>query len=487
MDGSFVIDDGLNRILGHGDLSILFLRLFNAVKEIQSDAIMRGNKDIIGVSLPSKRYFFYVSKKGNVFLIKFRTTEAMAFSVEAEPELIQLAVIEAQQAITHPELYETKHNEGYISELRPMTVATTTGWLSNDTQDPFYIQYNVDPAKYADLNISQINMSARARHRLQAMHVSTFSDLLLLKEQDLVKIPQLGSKTLSEIKFIIQRVTTSTLPLSEFRELTDCESIKQKSLELQDIICSELMQIIPVDRFDHIQMEEREAFKEQIILWARNLLTIVQRLTDREKDIASRRIVFSDTLNSIAMDYDISRERIRQICLKIIRKIHSHMKCTPDSLLIDSLDSFMRVIGAVEKSRLYGYLVYLADKNWPLLDTIIKIFVPKQEREQFESKIKTAQQLLIREEDGYTDRSENTFYPKGKENTSSKPLRAGTPWNENEDMLLLDCFGKGSTLQELSSEHERTPGAIIARLARLTNTDRDTIRAHFRDRNKNSR
>ncbi len=484
MDGSFVIDDGLNRILGHGDLSILFLRLFNAVKGIQPDAIIRGNKDIIGVSLPSKRYFFYVSKKGNAFSIKFRNTEIKGFSVEAESELIQLAVTEAQQAITHPELYETKHNDGYSSQLRPMTVTTTTEWLSNNTQDPFYIQHNVDPTKYADLKISQINMSTRARHRLQAMHVSTFSDLLFLKEQDLVKTPQLGSKTLFEINSIIQRVTTSTLPLTEIKELIDFESIKQKSLEMQALIYSELMQINPVDRFDHIQKEEREAFEKQIILWARNLLTIVPRLTDREKEIASRRIAFKDTLNSIAIDYDISRERIRQICLKTIRKIHSYIKKDPDPILIDSLDSIMREIGEVGKNKLYVFFVYLAKSNKPLLDMIIKLFIPKQDQELFESKIQIAHPLHIRETVDYIDRSENTSYPKGKKSTSSKPLRAGMPWTENEDMLLLDCFRKGFTLQELSSEHERTAGAIVARLARLTNTDRDTIRAHFSDRNK---
>ena len=47
------------------------------------------------------------------------------------------------------------------------------------------------------------------------------------------------------------------------------------------------------------------------------------------------------------------------------------------------------------------------------------------------------------------------------------PTNAGKPWTEEEQKSLIDRFGKGITINELSKEHERTPGAITSRLVKL--------------------
>jgi len=44
------------------------------------------------------------------------------------------------------------------------------------------------------------------------------------------------------------------------------------------------------------------------------------------------------------------------------------------------------------------------------------------------------------------------------------PSKTGEPWSEEEDRKLLAAFDAGRALQELAAAHERTMGAVRARL-----------------------
>jgi hypothetical protein len=44
------------------------------------------------------------------------------------------------------------------------------------------------------------------------------------------------------------------------------------------------------------------------------------------------------------------------------------------------------------------------------------------------------------------------------------PPKTGEPWSEDEDRKLLAGFDSGRALQELAASHERTMGAVRARL-----------------------
>jgi len=47
---------------------------------------------------------------------------------------------------------------------------------------------------------------------------------------------------------------------------------------------------------------------------------------------------------------------------------------------------------------------------------------------------------------------------------SQMPPKTGEPWTEDEDRRLLAAFDAGRALQELAASHERTMGAVRARL-----------------------
>ncbi|MET0533428.1 MAG: hypothetical protein ABW171_04310 [Steroidobacter sp.] len=46
------------------------------------------------------------------------------------------------------------------------------------------------------------------------------------------------------------------------------------------------------------------------------------------------------------------------------------------------------------------------------------------------------------------------------------PGNAGKPWNENEDLELLEKFDQGVSIADLARAHDRTPAGIQARLER---------------------
>ena len=47
------------------------------------------------------------------------------------------------------------------------------------------------------------------------------------------------------------------------------------------------------------------------------------------------------------------------------------------------------------------------------------------------------------------------------------PGKAGNPWSDEEDQVLVERFEGGMTFAELSKEHGRTAGAIKSRLTKL--------------------
>lgn len=61
---------------------------------------------------------------------------------------------------------------------------------------------------------------------------------------------------------------------------------------------------------------------------------------------------------------------------------------------------------------------------------------------------------------------ESTSRSRARASRVRMPAKAGKPWTEEEDRLLLDRFDAGQTLAQLAQTHERTLAGIQARLER---------------------
>jgi LmbE family N-acetylglucosaminyl deacetylase len=51
------------------------------------------------------------------------------------------------------------------------------------------------------------------------------------------------------------------------------------------------------------------------------------------------------------------------------------------------------------------------------------------------------------------------------------PANAGNPWTEEEEQRLVAGYDDGTSIKDLAAKHQRTEGAIKARLARLGKID----------------
>ncbi len=66
------------------------------------------------------------------------------------------------------------------------------------------------------------------------------------------------------------------------------------------------------------------------------------------------------------------------------------------------------------------------------------------------------------------------------------PANTGRSWSGDEDQLLISRFRTGSSLTDMATLHARTPGAITARLEKLSLIDK-TGRARLVTRNPGAR
>jgi hypothetical protein len=56
----------------------------------------------------------------------------------------------------------------------------------------------------------------------------------------------------------------------------------------------------------------------------------------------------------------------------------------------------------------------------------------------------------------------------GRESSAKpRPVKAGKPWSNEEDDLLLQDFDGGKSVRELAQRQQRSPGGIASRLVRL--------------------
>ncbi len=76
------------------------------------------------------------------------------------------------------------------------------------------------------------------------------------------------------------------------------------------------------DQEDDIIKSQELAYKREVVL------SVISCLTDREKDILAKRRIYEPalTLEEISQQYDISRERVRQIEVKAIKKLQKEIK-----------------------------------------------------------------------------------------------------------------------------------------------------------------
>ena len=420
----------ISRFLRDRDLVDLFNKLFLCMNNEDPNCIIRGRtEEIIGVSHPGDRYFFYIVPNSQGYSIKFRSCE----KTDLDSRYTELFVRKAMSEIGHNQCYRVEDQE-----IKASTVESDKKGQEQIAQEldnePFYKKYGVNPDDYKDLGISNNYFSNRAYNCLARNEVDSFDQLLRYSEKTLDEIRWLGRKTRQEIVDKISFVVSNgAYPVSDNLEKTPHPSSDTpKYLNARERIYRHIRQEENCDYPNDILVDDCISFCSQLMKWTEKLIEAIPKMDERNKKIVIQRVVRGETLEKSGADYNISRERVRQILIKANRRIKARVIRFPDSRireLMDELDSFC---SSFPPEVLRIHLNYALSKHKYLCELLFSFLVPGPEYDNTISLIHKAPLL-----------KENQL-----EKENKKPEKPSTPKIPYMDPIELDscCPKCGSPL-----------------------------------------
>lgn len=312
MEDRFILDDQLNAVLGYGELSLLFLRLYYQVRATIPDAIIRGNVGkLIGVSRPNQRFLFYALKEEVSYSIKFSSGEKLDFNTDNDALYRTLVDQQVQRMNESPEAFSigasvtaAKKDNSY------QDIPDSMRQDDSDRDDPLFMEFHANPEEYHDIEIAQLPVSNRVINHLKGMGIHTFADLLLLKRDEVRRIPQLGEKSIGEILSMIPRVINGSVELSpgdairKQNERTERELLnKQKRAA-----CGEsILQACSMQQSSEVTIIACVAFRDFVKEWIKQQADRIKN--ERDREIALRVLIEEQSLAVVGYDYNVTRER----------------------------------------------------------------------------------------------------------------------------------------------------------------------------------
>lgn len=205
-----------------------------------------------------------------------------------------------------------------------------------------------EPANFIDASIDSFDFSVRARNCLLRSGITTVAQLVLLTREDLMNIRNMGQKTVEEILGFIELIKDS----DEFKALSVNDDNNSATTEISDeIIRKKILALYNEDNFAGFSFED---FKNKIDLTEyidesrlksvigfmissvdleyvdyrcyrvyykfKDYLEQIFDENDRDHIIVLKRLN-GETLESIGREFDITRERVRQLSKKGFVKI----------------------------------------------------------------------------------------------------------------------------------------------------------------------
>lgn len=168
--------------------------------------------------------------------------------------------------------------------------------------------------------LDSFDLSRRAANCLHAAKVSTIGDLVQLRRSDVLRWPNAGLKTANEIRFLLQSV----------------------GLEL----AKDVALTAPVESLC-LSSTPKPAVLEEELYGAVRLVS-----TERNAEILVKLWGWSShaprTLDSVGKDYELTRERVRQIEAQTLRRLRKHHFEVP--LLDAAVDALRRVVPDIESA-----------------------------------------------------------------------------------------------------------------------------------------
>lgn len=311
--------------------------------------------------------------------------------------------------------------------------------FSDDQTDPDNSQETVfAETNIQNLSIKDLNLSVRSFNALTHFGVSTLSELLSLSKTDLMNIPHLGKKSVQESLEIRNNYSLSfeetdesfsqeipsyianiKLPRPDFSVRLSNALMNHNITSIKELLQFSKEELLKIPNFGRTSLKELEEYlksenvfldipylvvekeppqeksSENFDLLFRQIQNLERKLgdEDRKKDVYEARIKNKEkiTLQKLAEDYSVTRERIRQLEVKILKNL--------EKIVQDCMDSFTSVF---EK---YGSLISYRDVDeFKLLkdyDVVLKNAF--EYKEEFPFSIDLTLELLTLKDFGFED------------------------------------------------------------------------------------
>lgn len=218
--------------------------------------------------------------------------------------------------------------------------------------------------KANDIEIEHMGLSGRPRNRLIANGFTHLSDIVFKNRSDLLNIPSMGTGSVEEIidkvnKYLSANEDRIRAVLNGDQSAQwDDTAIRKKILELYQeagfggLSCDDIIEKLKLP--ETITKERQKSVIEQL-LTAKELkyadhyyyrvygrfedaLSSCTDIDERSRDFIGKRLQ-GETLEEIAQEYEISRERVRQIVKRDIEKVHDQY-CARTGMKLFAEDSF---------------------------------------------------------------------------------------------------------------------------------------------------
>ncbi len=368
----------LSDFFGSDGLLDLFYSLYHRLKKEFPDAVIRGKPgEIFGVSRRNEKYLFYAARSSEGILeIRFKGFPGKnVFSAENEGILLICIEDEICRRINEPEDYLMK--SGQPAENR---TASKNIKSEDPSETPFYIRFGVEPSNYRNEAFFEDLFPVNLKNRLCRAEISTLERLLNTSPAILIHKPNIGRASLNEIEqrlnelFINTQSDSTVQAESSENSKKSVVSLKEEKKEFHDW----LMQL----KDGEIIAAGKEA--QQDFLEKLKALTLEQiqcelGIDDRIRDILIRRFVLGEMLLEIGIDFQITRERVRQIVDSGVRKLKSLERKHPDPYKTDFFHQISDLFHSLDESMVYSYLNYVHRGNRPLLQFVFSCFCESKE------------------------------------------------------------------------------------------------------------
>ena len=353
----------------NGDLVALFLELLRYSKSVNPLLTLRRNSEIMGVSEAGAAFVFYLLVAEGVYYIKFKSCPGKE---EFKPDCINSYKSLCDESIV------------FIRDNSKHTKNTYTEQSITDKVDEALTLCS-DFFQTCGLKVTDVFDNRRVSNAINRIGIIECSQIKDISGKDLAKAKNLGRTGLRYIIDVCNELYEKDFNIEFKKEIvvgSDKSEAEDRNIwkEIQERTRLSILVWLSEVTEDVLGNEEiNNAHLSELLTFFSNVIEVDDHFNDRQKGVLNERVIKGITLDKIASEYGVSRERIRQITERASRKIISRIKRGSYNDRFQS--EYSQIMNNVDDASYPLFLAYIRKKSkyiwlwirWSLSDDAEKL------------------------------------------------------------------------------------------------------------------